>query len=126
MDSREEVTGRAERRARLLRACAPGGLTRPTRVDALLKKVRSYNPKADLDELTAAYRFAEASTRGRSANRARTSSNTRRGRQDPGRPAAGHPDLEAALLHDAVEDTEVTLEEIEEQFGEEVARSSTG
>ena len=73
----------------------------------LLKKVKSYNPKADLDELVAAYRFAEASHEGQ--------------KRKSGEDFVEHPlsvagiladlrldttTLEAALLHDTVEDTD--------------------
>ncbi len=126
MDSREEVKVE-QRRARLLSRLRPGGGTPPTRVDPLLKKVRGYNPKADLDEIVAAYRFAEASHDGQ----------TRMSGED----FIEHPlavagiladlrldttTLEAALLHDTVEDTEVTIEVIEDEFGDEVARIVDG
>jgi GTP pyrophosphokinase len=126
VDSREEVKVE-QRRARLLSRLRPGGGTPPTRVDPLLKKVRGYNPKADLDEIVAAYRFAEASHDGQ----------TRMSGED----FIEHPlavagiladlrldttTLEAALLHDTVEDTEVTIEVIEAEFGDEVARIVDG
>ena len=126
MDSREEVKVE-QRRARLLARLRPGGSAPPSRVDALLKKVKSYNPKADLDELVAAYRFAEASHEGQ--------------KRKSGEDFVEHPlsvagiladlrldttTLEAALLHDTVEDTDVTLEVIEDEFGDEVARIVDG
>ncbi|HZB02799.1 MAG TPA: hypothetical protein VE737_00590, partial [Actinomycetota bacterium] len=42
-----------------------GGLSEgPLSLDSLLRKVRSYNPKADVREVQRAYEFAEASHRG--------------------------------------------------------------
>ena len=126
MDSREEVKVE-QRRARLLARLRPGGSSPPSRVDALLKKVKGYNPKADLDELVAAYRFAEASHEGQ--------------KRKSGEDFVEHPlavagiladlrldttTLEAALLHDTVEDTDVTIEVIDDEFGEEVARIVDG
>ena len=111
----------------MLSRLRPGEGGPPSRVEPLLKKVRSYNPKADLKELQAAFRFAEASTRARSAL--------------SGEDFIEHPlavadiladlrldstTLEAALLHDTVEDTAVTLDDIEEEFGDEVARIVDG
>ena len=126
MDSREEVKVE-QRRARLLARLRPGGGSTPSRVAPLLKKVRTYNAKADQDELVAAFRFAEVSHEGQ--------------KRMSGEDYVEHPlavagiladlrldttTLEAALLHDTVEDTEVTLEVIEEEFGEEVARIVDG
>jgi GTP pyrophosphokinase len=93
----------------------------------LLKKVKSYNPKADLKELEAAYRAAEAAHEGQ--------------QRLSGESYIEHPvavaqiladlrldttTLEAALLHDTVEDTPITLGWIEEEFGDEVARVVDG
>jgi GTP diphosphokinase / guanosine-3',5'-bis(diphosphate) 3'-diphosphatase len=93
----------------------------PQSVDELLRKVRSYNPKADVRQVQRAYEFAEESHRGQ----LRVS----------GEPFVEHPlgvahiladlgmdttTLVAALLHDVVEDTDLTLEEIEADFGPEV------
>ena len=91
-------------------------------IDALVKKVRSYNPKADLKTVQAAYRLAEASHR----DQTRLS----------GEPFIEHPlgvadiladlgmdttTIVAALLHDVVEDTSMTVGEVEERFGAQVA-----
>jgi GTP pyrophosphokinase len=99
----------------------------PSRVAALLKKVRAYNPKADLRSLEQAYLVAERAHEGQ--------------RRRSGEPYIEHPlavatiladlrldtrTLEAALLHDTVEDTDVTLERIEAEFGEEVRRIVDG
>ena len=99
----------------------------PSPVDPLLKKVRSYNPKADLKEIQRAFAFAEASHEGQ--------------KRMSGHDFITHPiavaevladlrldttTLEAALLHDTVEDTHATVETIEAEFGEEVARIVDG
>ena len=99
----------------------------PSLIDPVLKKVRSYNPKADLKEIQRAFAFAETSHEGQ--------------KRRSGEDFIEHPvavtgiladlrldttTLEAALLHDTVEDTDVTLETIEEAFGEEVARIVDG
>ena len=103
-------------RPRLRRADAP------TRIAPLLRDVRAYNQKADLKEIERAFRFAELAHEGQ----------LRKSGEDfiehplaVARIAAQlHLDttsLEAALLHDTVEDTSVTLEQLEEEFGAEVA-----
>ena len=130
MDSREEVrvdqpprrTARLPRpRRRRTETPTPGGLA------ALLKTVRSYNPKADVRQLEQAYRVAEAAHEGQ----VRLS----------GEPFIEHPvavtqiladlrldttTLTAALLHDTVEDTTITTEGLAEEFGEDVARIVDG
>src|SRR5919109_347600 len=90
----------------------------PQSVDELLRKVRSYNPKADVREVQRAYEFAEESHRGQL--------------RISGEPFVEHPlgvahiladlgmdttTLVAALLHDVVEDTDLTLREIDADFG---------
>ncbi|MGZ4131638.1 MAG: RelA/SpoT family protein [Actinomycetota bacterium] len=92
-----------------------------------MKKVRGYNPKADLRGLEAAYRIAEEAHEGQ--------------QRLSGEPFIEHPlavagilaelhldttTLQGALLHDTVEDTELPLEAIEEEFGDDVARIVDG
>ena len=99
----------------------------PTGFDALQRKVRSYNPKGDLRALESAYQTAEAAHAGQ--------------RRLSGEPFIEHPlavaqiladlrldttTLEAGLLHDTVEDTTVSLETIEAEFGEDVAEIVDG
>ncbi|MDH4111371.1 MAG: bifunctional (p)ppGpp synthetase/guanosine-3',5'-bis(diphosphate) 3'-pyrophosphohydrolase [Actinomycetota bacterium] len=96
-------------------------------IDEVLKKVRSYNPKADTREIARAYAFAETAHEGQ--------------KRKSGEDFITHPvavtsiladlrldttTLEAALLHDTVEDTPTTVEEIEEGFGPEVSRIVDG
>ncbi|MCC7281962.1 MAG: bifunctional (p)ppGpp synthetase/guanosine-3',5'-bis(diphosphate) 3'-pyrophosphohydrolase, partial [Acetobacteraceae bacterium] len=93
----------------------------------LIEKVKSYDPKADADAIRRAYSFAlkahESQTR------------------DNGEPYFSHPvevadiltgyrldtaSIVTALLHDTVEDTGVTLADIEGAFGQETARLVDG
>ncbi len=97
------------------------------RLAPLLKKIRSYNPKADLKSMERAFRLAEVAHEGQ--------------KRLSGEDYIEHPlavadiladlhldtiTLEAALLHDTVEDTPVTSQDIQEGFGEEVARIVEG
>jgi GTP diphosphokinase / guanosine-3',5'-bis(diphosphate) 3'-diphosphatase len=126
VDSREDVKV-AQRRARLLSRLRPGSTSTPPRLQPLLKKIRSYNPKADLDGVQEAYRFAELAHEGQ--------------QRKSGEDFIEHPlavaeilaelrldttTVEAALLHDTVEDTTVTVDDIEAEFGDEVARIVDG
>ena len=90
-------------------------------------KVREFRPKDDLTAIEKAYQFA--------------SEHHSRQKRDSGEPFMNHPlmvshtladmkmDLvciETGLLHDVVEDTGVSIEEIRKNFGEEVARCVDG
>jgi guanosine-3',5'-bis(diphosphate) 3'-pyrophosphohydrolase len=96
-------------------------------LDLLIRTIRSYNTKADLKEIQRAFAFAEGAHEGQV--------------RKSGEPFIGHPlavatiladlhldttTLTAALLHDTVEDTDVGLEQLEREFGEEVARIVDG
>jgi guanosine-3',5'-bis(diphosphate) 3'-pyrophosphohydrolase len=128
VDSREEVKVEQQRRGgrlpipRLRRGESP-----TSRIDALLKKVRGYNPKADIKELQRAYEFAEVAHEGQ--------------KRKSGVDFIEHPiavtdiladlhldttTLVAALLHDTVEDTEVSIDVIREQFGDDVGHIVDG
>ena len=91
-------------------------------IEAITKRVRSQRPKADLKIIERSYEIAEAAHRGQI--------------RKSGEPFIDHPvavakilsDLgldeaavAAALLHDSVEDTALTLTEVESEFGFEVA-----
>jgi GTP diphosphokinase / guanosine-3',5'-bis(diphosphate) 3'-diphosphatase len=117
---------RVDRRGGLLSRLRPGEHA-PVGVDVLLRRVKSYNPKADLKEIERAYRMAERSHEGQL--------------RKTGEPFIEHPlgvasilaelrldttTLVAALLHDVVEDTDLSLEQIEREFGEEVGRIVDG
>ncbi|MBN9565561.1 MAG: bifunctional (p)ppGpp synthetase/guanosine-3',5'-bis(diphosphate) 3'-pyrophosphohydrolase [Alphaproteobacteria bacterium] len=96
-------------------------------LESLIEKVRSYNPGADLSIIEKAYKFSEKAH----INQTR----------DSGDPYFSHPvgvayilaqfnlDLDSiatALLHDTIEDTLVTLEAIEEEFGPKIAKLVDG
>ncbi|MGW7006697.1 RelA/SpoT family protein [Streptomyces sp. NPDC054933] len=101
---------------------AAGGRDRlPDAIEHIAKVHRGHHPRADLDALRRAYVLAEASHRGQF--------------RKSGEPYITHPlavtlilaelsaettTLTASLLHDTVEDTEVTLDQVREEFGEEV------
>ncbi len=89
--------------------------------------VREYRPKDDLSLLEKAYRFASKYHEGQT--------------RDSGEPYMAHPvmvahilagmrmdlvAMQTGLLHDVVEDTSVTVEQVRKEFGEEVARCVDG
>ena len=99
----------------------------PQSLDELLELVRSYYPTADLSLIQKAYEFSEKAHSGQ----------IRRS----GDPYILHPlgvaailaelhldvpSIITALLHDTVEDTHVTLEDVEKNFGPVVARLVDG
>jgi GTP pyrophosphokinase len=125
------VPAAARRRARpridlrrLGRAALLGPAARDRLPDAIghvAEAHRAHFPDADLEPLRRAYVLAESSHRGQM--------------RKSGEPYITHPlavtlilaelgaettTLTASLLHDTVEDTEVTLDQVGEQFGEEV------
>src|SRR5690242_17476867 len=109
---------------RLGRAALLGPAARDRLPDAIGHVVdahRAHHPDADLEPLRRAYVLAESSHRGQM--------------RKSGEPYITHPlavtlilaelgaettTLTASLLHDTVEDTDVTLDQVREQFGEEV------
>ncbi|MFF5670344.1 RelA/SpoT family protein [Streptomyces hygroscopicus] len=106
-------------RAALLGTASRGRL--PDAIEHVAKVHRAHHPGADLDVLRKAYVLAESSHRGQM--------------RKSGEPYITHPlavtlilaelgaettTLTASLLHDTVEDTDVTLDQVGEQFGEEV------
>ncbi|MDH6113078.1 guanosine-3',5'-bis(diphosphate) 3'-pyrophosphohydrolase [Kitasatospora sp. MAP12-15] len=110
--------GRAGRAALLATGRAPV----PDAIEPIVQAHRCHHPQADLALLSRAYRTAEASHRGQ--------------KRKSGEPFITHPlavtmilaqlgaettTLVAALLHDTVEDTEVTLDQVAAHFGPEVA-----
>ncbi|MFY1679145.1 MULTISPECIES: RelA/SpoT family protein [unclassified Streptomyces] len=100
----------------------PGGRDRlPAAIGHVAEAHRAHHPDADLDALRRAYLLAESSHRGQT--------------RKSGEPYITHPlavtlilaelgaettTLTASLLHDTVEDTEVTLDQVRDEFGEEV------
>ncbi|MGW0615080.1 RelA/SpoT family protein [Streptomyces sp. NPDC002788] len=106
-------------RAALLGPAARGRL--PDAISHVVEAHRAHHPDADLETLRHAYVLAESSHRGQM--------------RKSGEPYITHPlavtlilaelgaettTLTASLLHDTVEDTDVTLDQVREQFGEEV------
>ncbi len=94
----------------------------PATLEQIEAQVRAYNPDADLTGLDEAFDFAGLAHEGQS--------------RKSGEPFVNHPievalilaelhmdtaTLKAALLHDVVEDSDVSLEEIRKRFGDEVA-----
>lgn len=92
------------------------------KLESLIETIRSYDPGADVGLVARAYEFSERVHRGQ--------------KRASGEPYFTHPvevakiiadlhldvaSVATALLHDTVEDTLTTLEEIERQFGAEVA-----
>src|SRR3954464_14316653 len=91
-------------------------------IDDLVARIRAYQPNADVDLLRKAYDFSSVAHRGQT--------------RKSGDPYFSHPasvagiitelkldtaSVCAGLLHDVVEDTLATIEDIEREFGEEVA-----
>ncbi|MFJ4006657.1 RelA/SpoT family protein [Streptomyces sp. NPDC090023] len=109
---------------RLGRAALLGPAVRsklPDAIGHIAEAHRAHHPDADLDPLRRAYLLAESSHRGQM--------------RKSGEPYITHPlavtlilaelgaettTLTASLLHDTVEDTEVTLDQVGKEFGEEV------
>ena len=96
-------------------------------IDGLLQKIKDYYPKADLDIVRLAYDFAKDAHQGQL--------------RKSGEPYIVHPlaaahilaDMHieptiivATLLHDVPEDTDVTLDEVEKNFGPDVASMVRG
>lgn len=130
--SAEATNERAPRRRRgrridlrrLGRAALGGSGARdrlPDAIEHVAKAHRAHHPGADLDILRRAYELAETSHRGQT--------------RKSGGPFITHPlavtlilaelgaettTLTASLLHDTVEDTEVTLDQVGREFGAEV------
>lgn len=132
-DNAVEAAPNAEGRRRIPRAAdlrrlgraallGPGGRGRvPDAIEHIAKVHRLRHPGADLAILRKAYELAESSHRGQM--------------RKSGEPYITHPlavtlilaelgaettTLTASLLHDTVEDTDVTLDQVREEFGEEV------
>ena len=98
-----------------------------TRFRDLLRKVRSYRPSDDLSSIKKAYEISSQHHKGQE--------------RASGEPYLAHPlqvatilaemqldttAITAGLLHDAVEDTSLTIDEINAEFGEQVAHIVEG
>ncbi len=96
-------------------------------VEELIERVRRYEPSADPEWLRHVYDVADAAHRGQ--RRASGESYIEHPLAVAGILAeleVDHQTIAAALLHDVVEDTSITGEQVTEQFGEEVARLVDG
>ncbi|WP_067780820.1 RelA/SpoT family protein [Actinomyces vulturis] len=98
------------------------GHSTPPAIEPLLRAVRAHHPKADTSLIVRAYTVAEKCHQGQ--------------RRKSGEPYITHPvavatilaelgmtpqTLAAALLHDTVEDTDFTLDDLRADFGDEIA-----
>jgi GTP diphosphokinase / guanosine-3',5'-bis(diphosphate) 3'-diphosphatase len=116
-----------ERRGGLLGRFRPRETPPDGGIDGLIRAVKASSAKADVKEIQRAFAYAEQSHRGQ--------------KRASGEDFIEHPigvatiladlgmdttTLVAALLHDVVEDTDLTIEQIEGQFGEQVAQIVDG
>ncbi len=114
-------------RARLARLTAPYAAPGSPVLEPLVRTVRAAHPRADLRPVHRAYEIAEAAHAGQMRR--------------SGDPYITHPlavttilaelgmdttTLVAALLHDTVEDTSTTLEQVRTEFGDDVAHLVDG
>ncbi|HEV3090485.1 MAG TPA: bifunctional (p)ppGpp synthetase/guanosine-3',5'-bis(diphosphate) 3'-pyrophosphohydrolase [Candidatus Cybelea sp.] len=96
-------------------------------ISELIERVRSYDPSVDGDLLMRVYAMADAAHEGQ--RRASGESYIEHPLAVAGILAElemDHQTIAAALLHDVVEDTSITGEQVTAQFGEEVARLVDG
>ena len=96
-------------------------------IDELIERVRRYEPSADGEWLKRVYELSDAAHQGQ--HRASGESYIEHPLAVAGILAElemDHQTIAAALLHDVVEDTSITSEEVTAQFGEEVARLVEG
>lgn len=96
-------------------------------IESVVKKFQQNHPAADVEMIRLAYEFAE------SAHQGQARKNGEPYIQHPLHAAyllaemkADLPTVIAGILHDVPEDTDVTLEEVEHNFGEEVASLVAG
>ncbi|GAA3694032.1 GTP pyrophosphokinase [Zhihengliuella alba] len=108
--------------SRLARFAGRSPMGQPPILEPLLRTVRANSPREDLDLITHAFAVAERSHEGQ--------------KRKSGDPYITHPvavstilaemgmtgtTLAAALLHDTVEDTDYSLDDLRREFGDEVA-----
>ncbi|MEZ5296700.1 MAG: HD domain-containing protein [Ilumatobacteraceae bacterium] len=87
----------------------------------LLRSYRSYHPKARIDTINRAYHTAAEAHRNQTLEWRELHQPPARRREDRRRHRPRRGLARRGLLHDAVEDTEITLQDVRDQFGEEVA-----
>jgi GTP diphosphokinase / guanosine-3',5'-bis(diphosphate) 3'-diphosphatase len=96
-------------------------------IQELLERVRLYDPSTDTEWLMRVYSLADAAHQGQ--RRASGESYIEHPLSVAGILAElemDHQTIAAALLHDVVEDTSITSEQVAKQFGDEVARLVDG
>jgi GTP diphosphokinase / guanosine-3',5'-bis(diphosphate) 3'-diphosphatase len=96
-------------------------------IQELIERVRLYDPSADTEWLMRVYSLADAAHQGQ--RRASGESYIEHPLSVAGILAElemDHQTIAAALLHDVVEDTSITSEQVAKQFGDEVARLVDG
>ena len=96
-------------------------------LDSLLSKIKEYNPNCNVEKITKAYYFAKNEHEGQFRN--------------SGEPYFVHPvavatilaelymddaTIIAGLMHDVLEDTDVTFEQMAQEFDEEIAKLVDG
>jgi len=97
-------------------------------LENIINQIESYNPNADMDVVIKAYNYAEMAH-----SNAQTRFSGERYFIHPYNVAliladlhVDVPTIAAGLLHDVVEDTGITYEEIKKEFGEEIANMVDG
>src|SRR6266516_69659 len=125
MESVGEVE--VERRGGLLGRLRPRDSAVDGGIDALVRTIKAHNAKADLKEIQRAFAFAEASHRGQKRASGDDFIEHPLGvAQILGELGMDTTTLVAALLHDVVEDTDLTVDRIEKEFGPHVAQIVDG
>jgi guanosine-3',5'-bis(diphosphate) 3'-pyrophosphohydrolase len=97
----------------------------PDQLDELVSRVQSYNPQADTALIRRAYDYSARmhNEQKREVRRALRDSSAER-RVDHRATPLDMPSIVTGLLHDVIEDTGASLDEVQGLFGEEVAGSS--
>jgi GTP pyrophosphokinase len=96
-------------------------------IESVVKKFKINHPKADVEMIRLAYEFADDAHRGQVRKSGeKYIQHCLHTAYLLAEMKADMPTVIAGLLHDVPEDTEVTLEEIKKNFGEEVAGLVTG
>lgn len=126
-DVSEQNDGSRRRRALPFKAAFSGSKSQYPELDPLFKSLRQYHPKADRHLVERAYAVAKQCHEGQS--------------RKSGEEYITHPlavatiladlgmnssTLAAALLHDTVEDTDYSVEQLRADFGDEIARLVDG
>jgi guanosine-3',5'-bis(diphosphate) 3'-pyrophosphohydrolase len=87
----------------------------------------SLTERLDPELLARAYRLLGEGARGADTEERRSVRHALcRGRQDPRRPALDSATVASGLIHDVVEDTAFTVEDVEREFGREIAQIVDG